>query len=59
MEKFIERQNIAHYEDQLKTESDSVKRAMLERLLAEEKVKQASRPSVEKNSLPSRPTDIS
>jgi hypothetical protein len=48
MEKFIERQNIAHYEDQLKTESDSVKRAMLERLLAEEKVKQASRPSVEK-----------
>ena len=48
MEKFIERQNIAHYEDQLKAESDPVKRAMLERLLAEEKVKQASGARVEK-----------
>ncbi len=48
MEKFIERQNITHYEDQLKTETDLIKQTMLERLLAEEKVKQASHAQVEK-----------
>ena len=37
MEKFVERQNIAHFEDQLKAETNPVKRSMLERLLAEEK----------------------
>ncbi len=33
MEKFIERQNIAHYIDQLKAETDPIKRAMLQKLL--------------------------
>jgi hypothetical protein len=47
MEKFIEQQNIAQYIDQLTTETDPIKRAMLQKLLAEEKVKQASRASVE------------
>jgi hypothetical protein len=42
MEKFIERQNIEHYVAQLKTETDPVKRTMLQRLLAEEKAKTAS-----------------
>jgi len=41
MEKFIERQNIAHYVDQLKTETDRIKRKVLEILLAEETAKQA------------------
>lgn len=36
MDEFVERQNITHYVDQLKTEKDPSKRAMLERLLAEE-----------------------
>ena len=42
MEKFVERENIAHYVDQLKTEIDPIRRTMLQRLLAEEKAKQAS-----------------
>lgn len=42
MEKFIERQNIAQYVDQHKTEVDPIRRAMLQRLLAEERAKQAS-----------------
>ena len=42
MEKFVERENIAHYVDQLKTENDPIRRTMLQRLLAEEKAKQAS-----------------
>ncbi len=42
MEKFIERQNIAHYIDQLKTETDPIKRKILQNLLAEETAKQAS-----------------
>ena len=42
MEKFIERQNIAHYVDQLKTETDPTKRKILQTLLAEETAKQAS-----------------
>jgi hypothetical protein len=37
---FIERQNIAHYIDQLKIEADPVRRDMLLRLLAEEEAKQ-------------------
>jgi len=46
MEKFVERENIAHYADQLKTERDPVKRATLQRLLVEEKAKQASHGTV-------------
>jgi len=42
MEDFVERQNIAHYVEQLKTEIDPIKRAMLQTLLAEEKAKLAS-----------------
>ena len=37
---FIERQNIAHYIDQLKIETDPIRRDMLLRLLAEEEAKQ-------------------
>jgi len=37
---FIERQNIAHYIDQLKIETDPVRRYMLSKLLAEEEAKQ-------------------
>jgi hypothetical protein len=46
MDEFVERQNITHYVDQLKTEKDPTKRAMLERLLEEEKVKQANHANV-------------
>jgi hypothetical protein len=48
MDQFVERQNIAHYVDQLKTEKDLTKRAMLEQLLVEEKAKQASQVNVGK-----------
>jgi hypothetical protein len=48
MDKFIERQNIAHYIDQLNSETDPVKRATLKRLLAEEKAKQTSHGNGEK-----------
>jgi hypothetical protein len=34
MDQFVERQNIAHYAEQLKTEPDPNKRTTLERLLA-------------------------
>ncbi len=44
MEKFVERQNIAHFADLLRTETDPTKREMLQRLLAEEKVKLAGLP---------------
>lgn len=37
---FIERQNIARYIDQLKIETDPVRRDMLSKLLAEEEAKQ-------------------
>lgn len=37
---FIERQNIAHYVDQLKIETDPVRRDTLLKLLAEEEAKQ-------------------
>jgi hypothetical protein len=39
MDNFIERQNIAHYLDLLKSEDDQFKREILERLLAEERRK--------------------
>ena len=45
MDKFIMRQNIAHYTNQLMTETDPVKRELLQKLLAEEMIKQASLPS--------------
>lgn len=40
MKAFIERQNIAHYIEQLKTEADPVQRDTLLKLLAEEEAKQ-------------------
>jgi hypothetical protein len=42
MYQFVERQNITHYVDRLKTEKDPTKRPMLERLLAEEPNRQAT-----------------
>ncbi len=42
MDKFIERKNIAHYIDQLKTENDRIKRKTLQTLLTEETAKLAS-----------------
>jgi hypothetical protein len=42
MEHFIERHNIAHFKDLLKTETDPAKRGVLHNLLAEEEAKQAS-----------------
>jgi hypothetical protein len=42
MNKFIERQNIAHYIDQLKTKTDPTERKTLQELLAEEEAKQQS-----------------
>ena len=45
MDKFIMRQNIAQYTNQLMTETDLVKRELLQKLLAKEMVKQASLPS--------------
>ena len=42
MERFIEQQNIARFTDQLKTEIDPTKRAMLQKLLAEENVKEGN-----------------
>jgi hypothetical protein len=49
LEKFIERTNIAHFEDLLKAETDPAKRATLLNLLTAEEAKQVShgRPSVE------------
>ena len=48
IDKFVERQNIANFVGQLETEADPIKRAMLRRLLTEEKVKQASHANAEK-----------
>lgn len=39
MDEFIARQNVAHYTQQLVTETDPVKREMLKKLLAEEMAK--------------------
>jgi hypothetical protein len=44
MDRFIEWQNVEHYINQLKTETDPIKRKMPETLLAEETAKQASHP---------------
>ena len=42
MDKFIVHENIGHYTKQLVIETDPMKREMLQRLLAEEMVKQAA-----------------
>jgi hypothetical protein len=42
MEKFIAHENIVHYTKLLITEADTTKREMLQKLLTEEMVKQAS-----------------
>jgi predicted phosphatase len=39
MDEFIARQNVAHYTQQLVTETDPIKREMLKKLLVEEKAK--------------------
>jgi hypothetical protein len=46
MDKFIVRQNIAHYTQQLMTETDPVKRDLFQKLLAAEMVKQAAQSPV-------------
>jgi hypothetical protein len=48
VDQLVERQNSAHYAEQLKTEPDPIKRVMLQQLLAEERVKQVSHAKVEK-----------
>ena len=45
MKAFVERQNIAHYMDQLKTETDRVQRDTLLKLLAEEEAKKIKAPT--------------
>ena len=40
MKAFVERQNVVHYVEQLKTETDLDKRKVVLKLLAEEEVKQ-------------------
>ena len=42
MEKFIERQNIVHFTTLLMTETDAAKRELLQKLLTDEMVRQAS-----------------
>jgi hypothetical protein len=42
MEKFIERQNIARFTTLLMTETDTAKRELLQKLLTDEMVRQAS-----------------
>jgi hypothetical protein len=42
-ERFVERQNIAHYTNQLMTETDPIKRETLHKLLAEEIIKTGER----------------
>ncbi len=42
MEKFVARQNIEHYRDQLTTETNEERRQMLLRLLADEEAKLAA-----------------
>jgi hypothetical protein len=42
IKRFIERQNIFHYVDQLKTETNPIKQKTLQRLLAEGETKQAN-----------------
>jgi hypothetical protein len=47
-DKFIVRQNIAHYTNQLITETEPAKRELLQKLLTEETVKQAAQANVKK-----------
>ena len=42
IDQFVQRQNIAHYAEQLKTEPDPIKRVTLQQLLAEEKAREAN-----------------
>ena len=42
MEKFVERQNIARFTTLLMTETDAAKRELLQKLLTDEMVRQAS-----------------
>ena len=42
MDQFVARQNVAHYENKLKGESDLVKRGILRKLLSEEMFKLAN-----------------
>jgi hypothetical protein len=42
VKRFVERQNVAHYKELLKVETDPIRRAILQRLLSEEEAKQAS-----------------
>jgi hypothetical protein len=42
MQNFVERTNIAHFKEKLKTEIDPTRRALLTKLLAEEEAKQVS-----------------
>ena len=51
MQNFMERTNIAHFAERLKTETDSVKRALLIKLLAEEEAKQAMLRTVNRHHL--------
>jgi len=48
MDQFVERQNIAHYTQRLMMEIDPIKRKLLQKLLVEEMVKQASHDNVGK-----------
>ena len=47
MGEFVQRHNIAHYVELLKTETDPAKREILQRLLAEERRKQFSHEGAE------------
>jgi hypothetical protein len=48
MDQFVESQNIAHYTQRLLMEIDPIKRKLLQKLLVEEMVKQASHDNVGK-----------
>ena len=48
IDQFVERQNIAHYTQRLMMEIDPIKRKLLQKLLVEEMVKQASHDNVGK-----------
>ena len=50
MEKFVERQNIAPFTTLLMIETDTAKRELLQKLLTDEMVRQASRSDAENRS---------
>jgi hypothetical protein len=50
MEKFVERQNIARFTTLLMTETDAAKRELLQKLLTDEMVRQASHSTRTRNS---------